>query len=60
MTADIFSKRRDDQIGAMRQRDLIDRSQHCIVDDDNRPLAVRTVEADLRELPPNVLTGLGP
>src|ERR1700736_5598735 len=30
MTADIFSKRRDDQISTMCQRGLIDRSQHCI------------------------------
>src|ERR1700732_1972577 len=45
MTADIFSKRRNDQISTMCQRDLIDRSQHCIVNDDNRPLAARTVEA---------------
>src|SRR6516225_6980226 len=45
MTANIFSKGRDDQISTMCQRDLMDRSQHCIVNDDNWPLAVRTVEA---------------
>src|SRR6185503_9389701 len=45
MTANIFSKRRDNQIGAMCQWDLIDRAQHCIVDDDHRPLAFGTVEA---------------
>src|SRR6516165_4800182 len=42
MTADVLSKRRDDQVSTMCQRGLIDRSQHRIVDDDNRPLAART------------------
>jgi len=41
MTADIFSKRRDDQISTMCQRGLIDRSQHRIINDDNRPIAAR-------------------
>ena len=45
MTADIFSKRRDDQISTICQRGLKDRSQQRIVNDDNRPLGVRTVEA---------------
>src|SRR5436190_21868236 len=45
MTADIFSKRRDDQISTICQRGLIDRSQQRIVNDNSRPLAVRTVEA---------------
>src|SRR5215471_18378138 len=45
MTADIFTERRDDQISTMCQRGLIDRSQHRIVNDDNRLLAVWTVEA---------------
>src|SRR6516164_3001653 len=45
MPADIFSKRRDDQISTMCQRGLIDRPQHRIVNDDNRPLAIRSVEA---------------
>src|SRR6516164_2474611 len=44
MTADIFSKRRNDQISTMCQRALIDRSQHRVVDNDNRPLAVGSVE----------------
>src|SRR5215831_19849545 len=44
MAADIFSKRRDDEVSTMCQRGLIDRSQQRIVNDDHRPLAVRTVE----------------
>src|SRR6516164_9403488 len=50
MTADILSKRGDHQISTMCQRGLIDRSQQRIVNDDNWPLAVRTVEAG-RDLP---------
>ena len=45
MAADIFGERRHDQIGPVRQRRLVQGSEHRIVDDDDRALSILAPEA---------------